>query len=119
MSLLFRKSEERNLEMNLEITKGFTQKTCGTCGVIFFVPDELEREYRQQGQSWHCPNGHVRSYTESEADKYTRLYGQAEQCRKNAVDKNRMLEADVQALLNERDRIRAKAKKTAKAKVAK
>jgi hypothetical protein len=105
--------------MEIAITKGFTQKTCGTCGVVFFVPDELEREYRQQGQVWHCPNGHTRSYTESEADKYKRLYEQAEQYRKNAVDENQRLKADVQALLNERDRIRAKAKKTGKAKVAK
>lgn len=60
--------------MNIALVVGFTEKHCGTCGVVFFVPDALEREFHRTGQAWTCPNGHRRSYAESDADKYQRLY---------------------------------------------
>jgi cytochrome c553 len=97
--------------MQIEITKGFTQKTCGTCGVIHFIPDELEQEAKSTGQTWYCPNGHGRSYKESEADKYKRLYEQTERYRLNAVQENKHLKNDVESL--------DKALKAEKAKTAK
>lgn len=101
--------------MNIELTKGFTQKTCGSCGVIFFVPDELEKEFLKTGQSWHCPNGHIRSYTESEADKYKRLYEQTEKYRINAASQNERLKADVKALQAALDKCKKpRAKKAAR-----
>jgi hypothetical protein len=96
--------------MQIEITKGFTQKTCGTCGVIHFIPDELEQEAKSTGQTWYCPNGHGRSYKESEVDKYKRLYEQAEKYRQNAVSELQYLKNDVEAL--------DKALKAQKAKIA-
>jgi hypothetical protein len=74
--------------MDVTITKGFTQKTCGTCGVVFFIPDELENEAHKTRQAWYCPNGHCRSYTESDADKYKRLY-EAEKSEKEKVNEYR------------------------------
>lgn len=65
--------------MDTTIVKGFSQKTCGNCGVIFWIPEELENELLRIGGSWHCPNGHVRHYTEPECVKYKRLYEETQQ----------------------------------------
>lgn len=98
--------------MKINIEKDYAQKTCGTCGVTFFIPAELENEFLKTGQAWACPNGHRRAYAESEADKYKRLYEQSEQYRQNAVKQNDYLKADVAAL--EKALARAKAKKPRK-----
>ena len=95
--------------MDVTITKGFTQKTCGTCGVLFFIPDELENEAHKTGQQWCCPNGHSRSYTESDADKYKRLY-EAEKAEKekqreykmNAVASANRLQAQLEKCLTKK-----------------
>lgn len=91
--------------MDITITKGFSQKTCGTCGVVFFIPDELENECLQNGKSWTCPNGHTRVYKESEAKKYQRLYEaektekeRVQQYRKNAIEIITDLEKKVEKL---------------------
>lgn len=57
-----------------ETFAGYTQlvvKTCGTCGVVFAIPDALEDECRQNhNRSWYCPNGHDRHYIgKTEAEK--------------------------------------------------
>lgn len=49
----------------LKVTKNFTEKVCGTCGVYFFIPDVIEDECHRTGRCWYCPNGHGRHYTES------------------------------------------------------
>ncbi len=81
---------EMEIKMDVTITKGFTQKTCGKCGVVFYVPDELEREYLKTNQTWTCPNGHSRSYSESQLDKYKKLYEQekAERIRLSSVSES-------------------------------
>ena len=80
--------------MNVTITKGFTQKTCGNCGIVFFVPDEFEKECLETGQTWKCPNGHSRVYSESQADKYKRLY-EIEKADKEKIDQYRRNALDV------------------------
>jgi len=101
--------------MNLTIVKGFTEKVCIKCGVLFLIPNELERNLLQTGQTWCCPNGHPQNYAESEADKYKRLYEDSESYRKNSVKRNEMLQADVKALQNALDRCKKpRAKRVAK-----
>lgn len=43
--------------------------TCGTCGVNFAVDASLLETWRKEKGSFHCPNGHVRGWRESEADR--------------------------------------------------
>jgi hypothetical protein len=102
--------------MDVTIRKGFTEKTCGNCGVIFFIPDELENECFHNGKSWTCPNGHTRVYKESESAKYQRLYEAEKQARQreasvgaNAIESARRLREQV-------EKLQTKKKKTGKGK---
>jgi len=102
--------------MDVTIKQGFTQKTCGNCGVIFFIPDELESECFNNGKSWTCPNGHTRVYKESEAAKYKRLYEAEQRARQreaevaaNAIESGRKLREQV-------EKLQTKNKKTGKGK---
>ena len=51
---------------------GFTHMMCGKCGIEFYVPSFWQREKKDTGDGWFCPNGHSRVYRESEADKQRR-----------------------------------------------
>ena len=51
---------------DLEVT------TCPTCGCYFGAPAGFINSRRQDKQCFYCPNGHVMSYRESEADKLRR-----------------------------------------------
>lgn len=47
--------------------------TCGECGIRFGAPKTFFDARRADSKmSWHCPNGHVRVFRESEADKLRR-----------------------------------------------
>jgi hypothetical protein len=43
--------------------------TCGECGIYFIAPAKWERDKRENGQTFHCPNGHARCFRESTVDK--------------------------------------------------
>lgn len=55
----------------------FVTTRCGECGIEFAVPDFFDKERRDTGKGWHCPNGHSRVYRESDADKFRRERDQA------------------------------------------
>ncbi len=42
---------------------------CANCAVIFAVPDRLDKERREDGGGFYCPNGHSLTYGESTLDK--------------------------------------------------
>lgn len=44
-------------------------KDCGTCGVIYGVPEWMDEVRRRDGGSWTCPNGHSWSYTTPEVER--------------------------------------------------
>lgn len=49
--------------------------SCGECGIKFFVPSnwvEDRRDKGNYGRRFHCPNGHVRVWSESTLDVVTR-----------------------------------------------
>lgn len=50
-----------------------TEMVCGQCGIKFAVPENWRAEKQETGNSWYCPNGHCRAYSESDAAKYCRL----------------------------------------------
>lgn len=97
--------------MDISLTQGFTKKVCGSCGVTFFVSEELEKEYLATGQAWTCPNGHRRSYVESDASKYKRLYeaekATAERLRIMVVNRDN----HVSGLMKKVEKLQAKNKK--------
>lgn len=44
--------------------------SCYSCGVIFGMPAEMDRDRRQDRKSFWCPNGHAQSYIgKTEAEK--------------------------------------------------
>jgi hypothetical protein len=101
--------------MDVTIRKGFTEKTCGACGVVFFIPDELESECFHNGKSWTCPNGHSRVYKESEAAKFKRLY-EAEKTEKERVQQYRRNGIELITELEKKIERLTKKKKTGKGK---
>lgn len=45
----------------------YEDMSCGQCGVVFFVPQNFYNERINDGDGWHCPNGHLRVFTEPKA----------------------------------------------------
>lgn len=43
--------------------------TCCNCGIAFSMPKDIQRRYRETGESFFCPNGHKQHYTKSELSK--------------------------------------------------
>lgn len=43
--------------------------SCGDCAIPFAIPANLHRRYRQDGDSFWCPNGHRISYSQTEYEK--------------------------------------------------
>lgn len=69
-------------------TETLVAKQCGSCGIWFAVPDWHEAEAKRNGPrgGWHCPNGHLRSYThgQQERDELVRLREQVRTEKDNA-----------------------------------
>ena len=65
--------------------------TCGKCGIVFQVPEAFDRERREGGGDWYCPNGHCRVYREREVD---RLKRQLEAQKDSTRFANRRLESE-------------------------
>ena len=55
--------------MDIEITTGFSRINCGACGVIFWIPDALHAERKEDKQTFYCPNGHPRAYHVSVSER--------------------------------------------------
>lgn len=54
-------------------------QTCADCGVFFALPLHFVNERREDHASWYCPNGHRLHFPqETEAEKFKRLYHEAE-----------------------------------------
>ncbi len=42
---------------------------CFKCGIVFGMPEQFEREKRERGGTFYCPNGHGQHYTKSEVQR--------------------------------------------------
>lgn len=42
----------------MDITVSLTVMDCPSCAVIYAIPDRMERERREDGKGFYCPNGH-------------------------------------------------------------
>lgn len=43
--------------------------SCCVCGIVFGLPDFLDKQLRTKGTSFYCPNGHILGYTDPELKK--------------------------------------------------
>jgi ferredoxin-like protein FixX len=78
------------------------QMECGTCGVVFAIPQEMYHTARRSGGWWHCPNGHCRGW--QNGTDHTRIKElerdlEAERVRKNEALRraNESAEAELKA----------------------
>lgn len=80
---------------------------CASCGVEFCVPRDFDKKRRQDGKTFHCPNGHSLSYRETELDRVRaqvrRLERRLDQ-RQNVISELRM------EIREMRDRIKDRAR---------
>lgn len=68
--------------------------TCGTCGVVFAIPQSMIETLKRESGGFYCPNGHQRGWWKSESDKL-----------KEAIEqKERELRASKCETLNEQNR---------------
>lgn len=50
------------------VTIAMTEVDCYACGLVFAVPNEWNRQRRQDKATFYCPNGHGQRYSKSDAD---------------------------------------------------
>jgi hypothetical protein len=60
-------------EKPVAITVEMVAMICGQCGISFEMPEQLQKDRRENGGDFYCPNGHARVYVEPEVVKLTRL----------------------------------------------
>lgn len=46
-----------------------TEIQCGTCGVWHALPTKMHETCIEEGGFWHCPNGHLRGYSEGKKER--------------------------------------------------
>lgn len=46
----------------MDITVSLTALDCGACSVVFAMPDRFDKERREDGKAFYCPNGHQLTY---------------------------------------------------------
>ena len=56
----------------------YAMMNCGKCGIVFFVPKSFYDQRINNGDDWHCPNGHKRIFTEPEVNKLERRLDEKE-----------------------------------------
>lgn len=56
------------MSITVERTIQLVSLICGRCDVTFAMPDYLQRECKDKGRTFYCPNGHPRVYRTSEND---------------------------------------------------
>lgn len=54
----------------VQFTGVLVPETCCVCGVVFGLPEDMQRQRRNDHGSFSCPNGHRQHYTaQNEAEK--------------------------------------------------
>lgn len=72
--------------------------TCCNCGVEFSMTDALYRFRRADKGMFYCPNGHIQSYTESEADRLRKEVDSLRQSRVGWMNTVQELENTIEKL---------------------
>lgn len=61
----------------------FQMTSCASCGMDFAVPNAWHEDRMKKGLSFHCPNGHLLSFTPSENENEKTAQQLAEALREN------------------------------------
>ena len=83
-----------------------TDMECGSCGIVYAVPEDWRAEKQRGGDGWYCPNGHRRVYKESDAARYKRLLDEATRTNTNLAQQVREAQVAEQRAVNEAKRIK-------------
>src|SRR5688500_16343266 len=83
--------------------------TCAECGVIFHIPDRLEKLRRDDHGTFYCPNGHSQ-YFRGKTDEEKKIESLREQIAslENRLDIERGITGDYQDFYNEAEKNRMK-----------
>lgn len=77
--------------------------TCGSCGIVFGMPETRLVELRLTGDTFYCPNGHARHFTDGETREELKAKIACERERV-ALWMDRALEAERLRRIADRDR---------------
>jgi hypothetical protein len=90
----------------LEIATTFVAITCGGCGAVFALSETHQRQLRDTGKTFYCPNGCPRAYCESTV---TRLEKELKE-KQDALDRQKIrlsqAEADARCERNRAERLK-------------
>jgi hypothetical protein len=68
---------------------------CANCGLVFAINTDFEDRRREDGKAFYCPNGHVQSWSETEADRERKKAERLERQIANERESARALWADL------------------------
>ena len=89
-------------------TKLFVEP-CIDCGIVFAVPEGYNNARREDHRTFYCPNGHNLHYPqESNAEKFQRLYHEAEKRAGRNYDRAEATERSLVATKGHVTRLRKK-----------
>lgn len=66
-----------------------TRMVCGKCGVEHWIVSDYLDDKRETGETWSCPNGHLRRFAETNSQK---LQKELDTAKKDLAAKNSKLE---------------------------
>lgn len=61
------------------------QVSCGECGIQFAMPEAFQRQRREKGGDFYCPNGHCRVYRETDTQRLTKERDDAVKAKERAT----------------------------------
>jgi Zn-finger protein len=86
--------------------------TCAACFVPFGIMDQLERQRREDGKTFHCPNGHENIFRESEVAKLNKQLETVKRDKDAALAREQMERDQRIAAESHRDKIAKAFKKS-------
>lgn len=97
--------------LEISTTVKLVTEECCACGILFAMPEEVNKRLRTKGGTFYCPNGHSQVYTEPDIDILKRKLRAAEN---RAGDLNYQLNGALDSLATSKKELR-QAKKRANA----
>lgn len=105
--------------MDIQITLSFSLIACGECGVRFYIPNNLYEQRLEDKNTFYCPNGHPRIFSESTGEKFKKLYLAEVESRKLLQRDNADFVIERNDFIEKIARLESRLKKRKKAKGAK
>lgn len=79
--------------------------TCGKCGIEWAAPERWWKDKRENGDTFYCPNGHPRVFSESVSDKLRRERDQLKQQIARVEDEKRAAQAETEKAIAAKKRL--------------